>query len=161
MIPAPRYKARPLIIEEKGEKYKAPLHNGRQMTAPIRTVLLYVFSCGPLLLTIAAWLKICLARRNRWPSRIAITALTATSAVAIYSATVSIYYALRPVPPSVPGWQDPFVLDMAMLFFLAPVVGILGVVVAGKRAASAWLIAVIEIASLPLFLLGIMASMLD
>jgi hypothetical protein len=85
-------------------------------------------------------------------------ALAVTSAVTAYSATLTIYYAIRPVPSSVPGWRNPLVLGMGLLFFLAPIAGILGLVLAGKRAAPGWLIAVIVIASMPLFLLGIMGG---
>lgn len=88
----------------------------------------------------------------------AAVALAVTTAVAIYSAVISVYYAFGASTSSLPPWKDPYVLDMGMLFLLAPVGAVLGLVVAGKRAGPAWLIALIEIASLPLFLLGLMAA---
>lgn len=128
------------------------------MPDPVRTILLYLFSCGPAVLTFAAWLKLYLARQQNRPDLLSTVALAVTTAIAIYSATVSIYYAFGASTASLPPWKDPYVLDMGMLFLLAPIGCVLGLVVAGKRAGPAWLIAVIEIASLPLFLLGIMAG---
>jgi hypothetical protein len=55
-----------------------------------------------------------------------------------------------------PG-QDPEILQLGLLFLLAPVGMILGVV-AGVRGAPQWLIWVVEIASLPLLAVGLMAS---
>lgn len=125
----------------------------------IQRFVFYLFACGPLILTLAAWLKLFLERRKGWPRPIALIALAVTCAVAVYSAVLTIYFAIRPTPPRVPPWEDSFVLDMAMLFLLAPIAGILGLVLAGKRAGPGWLIAVIEIASVPLLLLGVIAVM--
>jgi hypothetical protein len=149
-----------LIIEEnEGECKRDGWHNDFRYHEVSIRILLYLFSCGPLVLTLAACIKVYRARGNGWLRPIALIALAVTSVIAGYSAAVSIYYGLRPTPSSVPPWKDPFVLDMALLFLLAPIAGVLGLILAGKRAAPIWLIAVIEIASVPLFLLGIMACL--
>jgi hypothetical protein len=68
-----------------------------------------------------------------------------------------LYYELRPLSHFVPPWQDPEILQLGLLFLLAPIGMILGVV-AGVRGAPKWLIGIVEVASLPLFIVGIMAG---
>ncbi len=67
-----------------------------------------------------------------------------------------LYFALRPYR-FVPGWEDPQVLTLGLLFLLAPIGMACGFAAVG-RGTPAWLICVIEIASLPLFLVGVMAG---
>jgi hypothetical protein len=67
-----------------------------------------------------------------------------------------LYYELRP-PHFLPPWQDPEILQLGLLFLLAPIGMIVGLV-ALVRGAPKWLIGIVEIASLPLFVVGIMAG---
>jgi hypothetical protein len=56
-----------------------------------------------------------------------------------------------------PPWQDPEILHFGLLFLLAPIGMILGII-AGIRGAPKWLTCIVEIASLPLLVVGFMAS---
>jgi len=67
------------------------------------------------------------------------------------------YYALRPLSHFLPPWLDPEILQFALLVLLAPIGMILGVV-AGVRGAPKWLVGIVEIASLPLLVVGMMAG---
>ena len=53
--------------------------------------------------------------------------------------------------------QDPEILQLGLLFLLAPIGMILGLV-AGVRGAPKWLIGIVEVASLPLLIVGTMAG---
>jgi len=79
------------------------------------------------------------------------------SANAILAAATFLYYELRPPSHFLPPWQDPEVLQLGLLFLLAPIGIILGVV-AGIHGAPKWLIAVVEIASVSLLVVGFMAG---
>lgn len=87
----------------------------------------------------------------------ALLALGIASANAVLACGTFLYYEFRPSPHFVPPWQDPEILRLGLLFLLAPAAMILGVV-AGVRGAPKWLIGIVEIASLPLFIIGIMAG---
>jgi hypothetical protein len=119
-------------------------------------LILYVLTCGPFALTLSGWIK--LYRTRQWPRPVALAALGTASATAAYAAGTCLYYTFRPPPASLPPWQDPQILNYALLFFLASIAIILGLISAGKRAAPGWLILVVELASVPLLLLGMMAG---
>jgi hypothetical protein len=84
-------------------------------------------------------------------------ALGVASSNAALAAGTFLYYELRPPSHFVPPWQDPETLQLAMLGLLAPVAMILGVV-AVVVGAPKWLIGIVEIASVPLLVVGIMAG---
>jgi hypothetical protein len=115
-----------------------------------------ILTCGSLLLTLAAWLKLYWAPRHQRDA-LALSALAITSANAALACGTFLYYELRPPTRFLPPWQDPEILQLGLLFLLAPIGMILGVV-AGVRGAPKWLIGVVEIASLPLFVVGLMAA---
>lgn len=118
-----------------------------------------LLACVPLLLVLATWTR--LTRTRQWPSWLPVVTLSWVTAIAIYSAVLFIYYTFRPAAPSLPPWQNPEILDFAMLFLLAPIGMILGAISGGWRKAPAWLILVVEIACVPLLLLGVIASAAD
>jgi hypothetical protein len=115
-----------------------------------------LLTCGPLVLTVAAWIKLYWARQPQWPRPVALVALSITSANAAFAAGTFLYYQFRPSSSWLPPWQDPQILQLALLFLLAPIGMIVGAV-AGARGAAKWLIRVVEVASLPLLAVGIMA----
>jgi len=118
--------------------------------------ILYILTCGPLLLTLAAWMRLYWAPRDQRHA-LALLALGIASANAALACGTFLYYELRPLSHFLPPWQDPEILQLGLLFLLAPIGMILGVV-AGVRSAPKWLIGIVELASLPLFVVGIMAS---
>jgi len=119
-------------------------------------VVLYMLACGPFLLTQCAWAKLYWVRQRQWPDAVALVALGMVSANAALAAGTFLYYQYRP-SSWLPPWQDPQILTLGLLFLLAPVGMILGVI-AGVRGAPKWLICIVEIASVPLLVLGLMAG---
>jgi hypothetical protein len=115
----------------------------------------YLLNCGPFALAVAAWTK--LYRARQWPRALALIALGIVSANAALAAGTFLFYESRPPSRFVPPWQDPETLQFGLLFFLAPVDMILGVL-AGLRRAPKWLVCVVEIASLPLLVVGFFAT---
>jgi hypothetical protein len=118
--------------------------------------ILYILTCGPLLLSLAAWMRLYWAPRDQRHA-LALLALGIASANAALACGTFLYYQLRPLSHFLPPWQDPEILQLGLLFLLAPIGMILGVV-AGVRGAPKWLIGIVEVASLPLFIVGIMAG---
>jgi hypothetical protein len=118
--------------------------------------ILYILTCGPLLLTLAAWMRLYWAPRYQRHA-LALLALGIASANAALACGTFLYYELRTPSHFLPPWQDPEILQLGLLFLLAPIGMILGLV-AGVRGAPKWLISIVEIASLPLFVVGIMAG---
>jgi hypothetical protein len=115
-----------------------------------------LLTCGPLLLTLGAWIKLYLTRRAQWPRLIALVSLGIATVSATLAAGTFLYYEFRP-PSELPPWKDPETLNLALLALLAPIGMILGLV-AGIRGAPKWLICIVEIASLPLLVVGFFAS---
>lgn len=120
--------------------------------------MLYLLTFGPLVLTIAAWIRIVIAREFDRVKASGLLALGVTTANALISSGIVLYHAIHPTPANVPPWQDSQVLDLALLFLSAPVGMGLGVF-AGIRGSAEWLVAVVAIASLPLLAVGILAGM--
>jgi hypothetical protein len=121
-------------------------------------IVLCMLTCGPFVLTLAAWMKLYLARQRQSPQplALALVALSIVSANGALAAGTFSYYQLKP-PSQLPPWQDPEILQLGLLGLLAPVGMILGVV-AGIHGAPKWLIWIVEIASVPLFVVGVMAG---
>jgi hypothetical protein len=95
-------------------------------------------------------------RQRHWPAPIALIALGLVSANAALAAGTFLYYQFRPLPWLSP-WQDPQILTYGLLLLLAPIGMIVGLV-AAMRGAPKWLIFVVEIASVPLIMVGFFAS---
>jgi hypothetical protein len=96
-------------------------------------------------------------RQRQWPGAVALVALGIVSANAAFAAGTFLYYQFSPPPSWLPPWQDPQILTLAMLGLPAPIGMILGVL-AGVRGAPKWLVCILEIASVPLLVIGLMAS---
>jgi hypothetical protein len=94
-------------------------------------------------------------RQRHWPSPVTLMALGLVSANAALAAGTFLYYQFRPLP-SLPPWQDPQILTLGWLLLLAPLGMIVGFV-AAMRGAPKWLILVVEIASVPLLVVGFFA----
>lgn len=114
----------------------------------------YLFTCGPLVLMLCALAK--LARTRQWPRPIAIAALVIATANALFASYNFLYYHFRPSPYS-PPWKDSQILNFGLLFLLAPIAMIVSCF-AAARGTPKWLIYVVWIASVPLFLIGLLAS---
>ena len=119
--------------------------------------VLYVLTCGPLVLTGAAWMKLYFARQRQMQPVLALVALGIVSANAAMAAGTFLYYELRPLSHFVPPWQDPEILQLGLLFVLAPIGMVFGLI-AGARGAPRWIFWIVEIASLPLLVIGFMAG---
>jgi hypothetical protein len=115
----------------------------------------YMLTCGPLAITIAAWARL-YQRRQRPHHALGLVALGMVTANAAFAAATFLFYEFRPLS-HLPPWQHPEILQLGLLFLLAPIGMILGVV-AGVRGAPKWLICVVEVTSLPLFAVGLMAG---
>jgi hypothetical protein len=115
----------------------------------------FLFTCTPLLLTLAAWTKLYRARQQQWPRVVALVALSIVTANAAFAAGTFLYYSFRP-SPTLPPWQDSQILQLALLFLLAPIGMIVGFV-AAARGTPKWLIWIVEGASVPLLVVGFLA----
>ena len=89
----------------------------------IGRLVLYMLTCGPLLLTIVAWLRLYVGRR--WPSALALLALGIVSANAVLAAGTFLYYELRSLS-HLPPWEGPEILLLGLLILLAPIGMVLG-----------------------------------
>jgi len=116
----------------------------------------YLLTCGPFVLTFAAWIRVYRARQQAWPRPIALAALGITTANAALGASEYLRLQFR-TAVWLPPWEDPQILSLGMLFLLAPIGMIVGLI-AGARGAPKWLICIVEIASVPLLVVGLMAS---
>jgi hypothetical protein len=121
-------------------------------------MMLSLFTCGPLALTLAAWGKVYWSRRLQRPRRLALVALSVVTANAMFATGTYFYYRLHPPSSSLPPWKDPQILNFGLLFLLAPIGMIVGGI-AGTKGTATWLIWLLELASVPLVVLGFFASM--
>ena len=123
------------------------------MSLPLVPLLL---TCGPLVL---ASLSCASLFRMRLTGPLRPSALWAVGSVmlfAAYAAYTFLHYSLKP-PLNLPPWRDPETLDLALLFFLAPV-GFVLTVIAGVRGASKWVVVPLIAASMILFLIGLLEA---
>ena len=117
----------------------------------------YLLTCGPIIVTVPAWVKLYRARLQQWPRALTLTTLGIVTANSGLAAGTYLYFESRPRFGFLPPWQDPEILQLGMLFLFAPVGMILGAV-AGARGAPKWLVWIVEIASLPLLVVGFFAA---
>ena len=115
-----------------------------------------LFSCGPLVLALAAWIGLRWVRVQQRP-RLAVVTLGIVTANATFATWVYVYYRLHAPSASLPPWKDPQILDFGLLFLLAPIGMIVGGI-AASRGTAKWLVWVLEVASIPLLVLGFFAS---
>jgi hypothetical protein len=76
--------------------------------------------------------------------------------ITAYAAYIFLRYTVKP-SPYLPPWKDPETLDLALLFFLAPI-GLVATVIAGLRGASRWVVVPLVAALLVLFLVGLLEA---
>jgi hypothetical protein len=127
-----------------------PPEVGRYMTGRL---ILFLLTCGPFVLTLYAWIKVRQERQR--PRAVALMALGIVTANAALAAGTFLRYQFRSsVRP--PPWENPQVLTFGMLFLLAPIGMIVGLV-AALRGCPKWLICIVEIASVPLLMVGFLA----
>lgn len=119
-------------------------------------IVLQTLTTGLLLLTLAVWMRLYWMPRQR--HAFALLALGITTANASFASATSLYFGLRPSSHFLPPWQDLEILQLGMLCLLAPIGMILGII-AAFLSAPKWVIGVVEVASLPLLVVGIMAGM--
>ena len=118
--------------------------------------MISLFSCGPLAVMIATWVGLSRVRDHQRP-RLATIALSIVTANSMFAAFTYAYYRVHPPSPSLPPWKDPQILNFGLLFLLAPIGMIVGGI-AATRGTAKWLILVLEVASIPLLVLGFFAS---
>lgn len=118
----------------------------------------YTLTCAPSVVFVAVWVGIFLSGRQRRPNALALLALAIATANAALAAGTFLYPELNPPAQFLPPWKDPEILDLGLQFLTAPI-GMILAAVAGTHGGPKWLMWVIEIASVPLFLVGIMAGL--
>ncbi len=117
---------------------------------------LFFFLCGPAILMSAA--GIWLLRTRQWPGASGWVAAGVSTMNAAFGLSLYLRSYFHPTPSNVPPWKDSLVLDTGLLGLLAPIAIILGFVAIRQRKAPWWLVGAIELASIPLFLIGCMAA---
>lgn len=122
----------------------------------MKTLIVPLFLvCGPLFLSSAALLDTFIRYRKEQIRSVPLYMVGGTWVVALYAAYVFLRYTVFPPPGSPPPWNDPETLDLAMLFFLAPI-GFAMTVVAGNRGASRQTVIALLLAMFVLFVVGMM-----
>jgi hypothetical protein len=115
----------------------------------------WLFNCAHFAVMLVAWGVLYRRREVKTVPLIGGVALGLATANALFGAATFTYYELQPHVFRAP-WQDPEILNLGLLFFLAPAAMVLGVV-AAVRGAPKWLMGLVELASVPLLLVGISA----
>ena len=116
----------------------------------IRT--LWILTCSPLALMLAAWGVAFWRWHERRPKSIALIALLLATANAAYAAGIAACYRFQASPLA--PWKDPQTLSLASLFALAAAVMIVGFVALAEEAPK-WLVVLVELSSLPLLVIGL------
>ena len=122
----------------------------------MRLLILSLFIFGPLLLILAAWIKLYMARKKSRPSAVALTALIMASANAAFAVWNFLHYNFKP-GPYLPPWKDPETLNFGLLFLMAPI-GMIAAFIAALRGTPGWMIWMVEISSLLLLIVGFFAA---
>lgn len=115
----------------------------------------WLFNCAPLAIMLVGWAILYQRREVRTIRVIGLVALGLATANALFAAATFTYYELQP-RGFLPPWQDPEILNLGLLFFLAPAAMVLGVIGA-VRGVPKWLMGLVEVASVPLLLVGVSA----
>ena len=119
--------------------------------------MLYLLTFGPLALAIYGWLRLLSPDERDRLGTTGLLALAFASANALISSAVVLYFAIHPTPINVPPWKDRQILDLALLILSAPIGMLLGLVAAIRRAPK-WLVSIVEGASVPLLVIGMLAA---
>jgi hypothetical protein len=114
-----------------------------------------LLTCVPFLLTIYAWMRICKTRPL--PGSIGLAALviaTVNTTIAV-AAFLILKFESLPYPPP---WKDTGTLTLALLILLAPI-GMGFGLLAGVGGSPKWLVVTVEIAQVPLAIVGFFACL--
>ena len=111
-----------------------------------------LLTCGPWLLSSGALAETFVRCRKGMAQSSAVWLVGGAWLVSAFAAYVFLRYTLFPLPGSPPPWKDPETLDLALLFFLAPV-GVGFTIAAKFKSASSW--AMIALLISMAFLLGV------
>jgi hypothetical protein len=111
---------------------------------PVIVLLLVIYA--PLAIMLLAWVVLCLRRQFKALQPVGLAALGLATANALFGAGIVAFDDLL-----LPPWRDP-----KILFFAVPLAMLLGVV-AALEGAPKWLMVLVELASLPLLVLGFYA----
>jgi hypothetical protein len=122
----------------------------------MRALILSLFIFGPLLLILAAWIKLYMARKKSRPSTPALTALIIASANAAFAVRNFLHHHFKP-GPYLPPWKDSEILNFGLLFLTAPI-GMIVAFIAALRGAQGWVTWMVEISSLLLLTIGFFAA---
>ncbi len=117
-----------------------------------------LLTCGPALLATAALWETASRRRQHVTRAASVWTVGAVWLITIYAAYIFLRYTLFPPPGSPPPWKDPETLDLAMLFFLAPI-GMGVTIAAGKFGASRRSVLALIASLLVLLAVGCMEGM--
>lgn len=110
----------------------------------------------PLVAVLWAWLRVYRRRHTQPVNPPSFIALVIVTANAVLAAGTFVYYRFRAIR-SLPPWQDPEILMLALLFFLAPIGMLFGFL--AFRRGEKWLVWLVEITSIWLFLIGCLAGL--
>jgi hypothetical protein len=110
----------------------------------------------PFLFTLAAWIKLYRSRERQWPRQTALDALGIVTGNAVLAAGTFLYCSFQPSPGLLP-WQDSLQTPQAPFFGLLAYAGMIFGFIAAVRGAPRWLVWIVEGASVPLLIVGILA----
>ena len=116
----------------------------------------FILTCGPAGLSTFALVRTWKEYKGNQLGTFPLYAVGAAWLVTAYAACIFLRYTLKPLT-FLPPWKDPETLDLAMLFFLAPI-GFVFAVLAGLRGASKWVVVSLVVALLILFLVGFLEA---
>ncbi len=122
--------------------------------------MFWVFSCGPLAITVAAWIRFLMSKRDKTVHSPGFISLMMVSANTTFAAYLAIRYTIYPVDSAAPPWENGEQMGFAGLFFLAPI-GMIVTAIGGFRGVSKWLVLLLELASLLLVVIGLGAVIND
>ena len=118
--------------------------------------ILYLFTCGPVVLMFAAWITVWVRRKRERTTFLGAIALAIATANAVLAAGTVLYHDVMPAP-SLPPWKNPEILNLGLLFLSAPI-GFVVAMWAVSRGAPRWLTWMIGLGSVQLTIVGLFAS---
>jgi hypothetical protein len=113
-----------------------------------------ILTCGPAVLSTFALVRTLKVYKSGQLRTFPLWAVGVAWLITAYAAFIFLRYTVKPLP-FLPPWKDPETLDLAMLFFLAPI-GLASAVVAGLGGASKWVVVSLVVGLLVLFFVGLL-----
>ena len=108
--------------------------------------------CGPAALSTFALVRVLNEYRSGQLRAFPLWLVGGAWLISAYAALIFLRYTVKP-SPYLPPWKDPETLDLALLFLLAPL-GLIAGVIAGLRGASRWVVIPLVAALVVLSLVG-------